>query len=435
MDVDLRHHERAVDGQGREPVGEEIVGLEAREPEREDERVLHAAAVLLGGHERPSAPAAALGHGLEAGRKLHDPAEPGLALGNARRALPTAFALRDSDARRGNGGSPGSCQRPPSSSREPRGRCASRARARRLRFARATAGRRPSSRRGHGAAGSRLTNTTPARVFDPGPDETRRLLPRRRSRCLEQGAVRRVRPAVVGTAHVEGLEVPALTVAEQRPRCEQTAKSAASPRSAPRTTIRCSPRSGARTQSPGPREVRLVRDGDPRATRRSPAPRGPARRDPRTPLAAGASPRRRAAARRAARRESRQASVPRRDSTLDLVAQLYLDAERRIAEPFYLRPLRPRPFGRKGDMGSGWLRWSSRLETVSRVRSARSSADSSRGRTWAAKTSHRKDRSRARTAVTQLVSESGADVHPVWARALFRSTRFGGGHPGRSGTR
>ena len=47
--------------------------------------------------------------------------------------------------------------------------------------------------------------------------------------------------------------------------------------------------------------------------------------------------------------------------------------------------------------------------------------------TSAARTSHRTDRSRARTALTQLVSKSGAFVHPVWARALFRRTKFGAG--------
>ena len=36
----------------------------------------------------------------------------------------------------------------------------------------------------------------------------------------------------------------------------------------------------------------------------------------------------------------------------------------------------------------------------------------------------------ARTAAIQVLSESGADLHPVWARALFRRTRFGGGHAG-----
>ena len=67
---------------------------------------------------------------------------------------------------------------------------------------------------------------------------------------------------------------------------------------------------------------------------------------------------------------------------------------------------------------------------VTRVRRARSSADSRKGRTSAAKTSHRTDWSRARTAATQLVSESGAFFHPVRARALFTRTMFGEGHAG-----
>ena len=81
------------------------------------------------------------------------------------------------------------------------------------------------------------------------------------------------------------------------------------------------------------------------------------------------------------------------------------------AEPSpYLRTLRLRRLGRSTEVG---VRWSSRLMIVSRVRSSRSPADSRKGRTSAARTSHRTDRSRARTAVTQLVSSSGADFQPV----------------------